>query len=108
MCSQNEAAQFSRVGVGRDCKYPDSDFSVRFEDCQRLQRFQWKLAQILPALEGNICALTTCEERWQSLPNHLGVQPTLIEIRGIIMQLEFHKAAIRKLAEQASRSTDLV
>ncbi len=49
-----------------------------------------------------------CEERWQEISNRLRVQATLIEVRGIIMELDFHKEVMQKLAEQACRSADLV
>ncbi|KAL8791326.1 MAG: hypothetical protein Q9195_005945 [Heterodermia aff. obscurata] len=104
----NEAAHYSRVGLDRHSKYPDSDFSVTFQDCQKLQRFQWKLVQASPALEGNLCVLRTCEERWQMLPGCLRVQATLLEIRGITMQLEFHKEVMRKLSEQARQAANLL
>lgn len=103
-----EAAHFSRVGPGHDCKYPDSDFFVKFEECQNLQKLQWKLAQASPVLEGNLCVLRTCQERWQTMADRPKVQATLVKIRGIIMQLEFHKEVLRKLEEQASRSAHLV
>ncbi|MCJ1450466.1 hypothetical protein MMC28_000797 [Mycoblastus sanguinarius] len=101
-----DAAHFSRVG--RSCKYPLSDFSVEFEQCQSMQKFQWKLAQILPAIDGNIAVLKTCEERW--LENLTGprTQASISEVRGFVKQLEFHKESIRKLADQAQRSAELL
>ena len=81
---------------------------MTFEDCQKLQRFHWKLAQASPALEGNICVLRTCEERWQGIAGSPRVQATLLEIRSITMQLEFHREVIRKLGEQARQAASLV
>ena len=81
---------------------------MNFEECQNLQKLQWKLAQASPALEGNLCVLKTCQERWQTMSERPKVQATLVEVRGIIMQLEFYKEVLRKLEEQASRTADLV
>ncbi|KAM0806075.1 hypothetical protein BDR22DRAFT_958543 [Usnea florida] len=101
-----DAAHFSRVG--RSCKYPLSDYSVEFEQCQNLQKFQWKLSQILPAIEGNIAALRTCEERWLEKRNGPRIRASIVDVRGFIKQLEFHKESIQKLAAQAQRSAELL
>lgn len=42
------------------------------------------------------------------MPGSQKVQATLIEVRGITMQLEFHVEVMRKLGEQARQATNLV
>lgn len=101
-----DAAHFSRVG--RSCKYPLSDYSVEFEQCQNLQKFQWKLNQITPAIDGNIAVLKTCEERWLEYRTRPRIQSSIAEVRGLVKQLEFHKESIQKFADQAQRSTELL
>ena len=81
---------------------------MEFEGCQNLQKFQWKLAQLLPAIDGNIAVMRMCEEVWNEKPRGAGVQAAIFDVRGFIRQLEFHKESVRKLAEQAQRSTELV
>lgn len=94
--------------MGRSCKYPLSDYSVEFEQCQNLQKFQWKLNQITPAIDGNIAVLKTCEERWLEYRTRPRIQSSIAEVRGLVKQLEFHKESIQKFADQAQRSTELV
>ncbi|MCJ1422214.1 hypothetical protein MMC29_000093 [Sticta canariensis] len=101
-----DAAHFSRVG--RSCKYPLSDYSVEFIHCQNLQKFQWKLTQILPAIDGNIAVLKTCQERWLENRNGPRIQASIADVRGFVKELEFHKESIQKLADQAQRSTEML
>ena len=81
---------------------------VAFEDCQKLQKFQWKLSQTVPALDGNIAALKLCSARWSDLGDSDSVHAFPVEAQGLISQLEFHSESLRKMAEQSNRSADLV
>ena len=81
---------------------------MEFEQCQNLQKFRWKLTQILPAIDGNIAVLKTCEERWLENRNGPRIQASIADVRGFVKQLEFHKESIQKLADQAQRSTEMV
>lgn len=104
--SQIEAAHFTRFSRG--CKYPDSDYRVEFDGCQRLQRFQWKLAQLLPAIEGNIAVIRTFEEQWSEKARSASVQASLAQARGLVKQHDFHRESVRKLAEQAQCCSEFV
>lgn len=81
---------------------------MTFEECQDLQRFQWKLAQIIPAIDGNLVVLRTCEDRWQENRDGTKVKASVTDVRGFIKLLEFQKESIRKLGDQAQKSADLV
>lgn len=81
---------------------------MEFEQCQNLQKFQWKLNQIIPAIDGNIAVLKTCEEHWLEYRAGPRIQASVADVRGLIKQLEFHKESLQKFADQAQRSTELV
>ena len=68
----------------------------------------WKIAQIIPAIDGNITVLKTCEDRWQENSNSRKWQASLMDVRSFIKLLEFQKENIRRLGDQAQRSAELV
>ena len=78
------------------------------EECQNLQRFHWKIAKILPAVNGNIAVLKAFKQCWEEGFDRLKVQPSLTDIGDRLEQLEFQKESIRSLGDQARRSTDMV
>ena len=81
---------------------------MHFEECQNLQRFQWKLAQIIPAIDGNIAVLKTCEDRWLASCDRTKVQASITNVQTFLKSLIFQKESIRRLGDQAQRSAELV